>query len=43
MLEGLLEPDDIPAYAAVLMQKIEDETYPSVPMMQRLLTLTAAD
>lgn len=39
-IEQLLEPDDVPAYAAVLMRKIQDEKYPSMPMMSRLVELT---
>jgi hypothetical protein len=30
----------VPAYAAVLMQKISEENYPSVSMMRRLADLT---
>ncbi|MDF1602522.1 hypothetical protein [Nocardioides sp. YIM 152315] len=40
LIEELLQPDDVPAYAAVLMDKISEETYPSVPMMRRLVALT---
>ena len=40
-IEEILEPDDIGAYAAVLLEKIADETYPSVSMMRRLVDLTA--
>lgn len=40
LIEQIMEPDDVPAYAAVLMQKIRDEAYPSVPMMSRLVELT---
>jgi hypothetical protein len=40
LVEELLEPDDVPAYAAVLMQKISEENYPSVSMMRRLADLT---
>lgn len=39
MLEELLEPGEIPAYAAVLMQKIGDEAYPSLSMVARLATV----
>ena len=39
LIETLVEPDDVPAYAAVLMAKLEDETYPSIPMMRRLVAL----
>ena len=40
LIEQILEPDEVPAYAAVLMRKIRDDNYPSVPMMSRLLELT---
>src|SRR5689334_7331065 len=38
-LEELMLPHDVPAYAAVLMEKMRDETYPSVSMMRRLVGL----
>ncbi len=39
-VERILEPDDVDAYVAVLLDKIEGETYPSVSIMRRLLALT---
>jgi hypothetical protein len=39
MIEGLLEPEDVPAYARVLMDKIRRDQYPSIPMMRRLVNL----
>jgi len=41
LLEEILAPDEIPAYAAVLMQKIGDEAFPSVSMLARLVALTS--
>jgi len=40
LVEQLLLPDDVPAYAAVLMEKIRGDAFPSVPMMKRLVDLT---
>lgn len=40
LVEELLQPDDVPAYAAVLMEKIYDDVFPSIPLMQRVLALT---
>jgi len=39
MIEGLLSPEDVPAYAHVLMEKISRDPYPSIPMMRRLVNL----
>ena len=39
MIEELLAPDDVPAYAQVLMEKISRDQYPSIPMMRRLVNL----
>lgn len=41
-LEELLLPDEIPAYAAVLLQKLRDDQYPSVSMLRRLVGLAQA-
>ncbi|AIY17459.2 hypothetical protein KR76_13085 [Pimelobacter simplex] len=43
LLEDLLEPDEVPAYAAVLMQKISETNYPSVSMLARLASLAGND
>lgn len=40
LVEELLQPDDIPAYAAVLMDKIEGDAFPSISLMQRVLEFT---
>jgi hypothetical protein len=39
-IEQLLQPDDVPAYAAVLMRKVGSEVYPSVSIMRRLVEVT---
>jgi hypothetical protein len=39
LLEQLLTPDELPAYAGVLMEKIAKDTYPSASMMKRLVSL----
>ncbi|QWC83888.1 hypothetical protein KLP28_09595 [Nocardioidaceae bacterium] len=41
MIEDLLEPDDVPLYAEILLEHVADERFPSVPMMQRLQRVTA--
>jgi hypothetical protein len=41
LVEELLAPDDVPAYAAVLMDKVQTETYPSISMLRRLMALTS--
>lgn len=40
-IEELLTPDELDAYAAVLIGHIENDTYPSIPMISRLRDLTA--
>jgi hypothetical protein len=42
VIEQLLTPDDVGAYAAVLTQKIADEVYPSMSTLKRLLALSGA-
>jgi len=39
LIEELAQPEDIPAYAAVLMAKVSDDTYPSISMLRRLVAL----
>ena len=41
LVEELLMPDDVPAYAAVLLDKVQTETYPSIAILRRLLALTS--
>lgn len=38
-IEELLQPDEVAAYADVLLSHIEDATYPSTPMIARLRNL----
>jgi hypothetical protein len=39
MIEELATEEERVVYARVLMDKIRSSTYPSIPMMRRLLTL----
>jgi hypothetical protein len=39
-IEELLTPDDVPAYAQVLLQHIDDDRFPSTPMIDRLRNLS---
>jgi len=41
-LEELLLPDEVPAYVAVLAQKLRDDQFPSISMLRRLIDLTEA-
>jgi hypothetical protein len=41
MVEELLAPDDVPAYAAVLMDKVKTDRFPSYSMLRRLIGLTS--
>lgn len=41
-LEELLLPDEVPAYVAVLAQKMRDEQFPSISMLRRLMNLAEA-
>lgn len=38
-IEALLEPDEVPVYARILMAKIEDENFPSIDMIRRVFAL----
>jgi hypothetical protein len=40
LVEALLEPDEVSAYAELLMQRIRRDNYPSIPLMQRVLALS---
>ncbi|SDT45741.1 hypothetical protein SAMN04515669_4148 [Jiangella sp. DSM 45060] len=40
-IEALLTDDDIAEYAELLMERVEEDLYPSIPMLQRLLRLAA--
>lgn len=39
LVEQMLTPEELPAYAGVLMEKIANDTYPSASMMKRLVSL----
>lgn len=41
LLEQLLTPEELPAYAGVLMEKIAGDTYPSASMMKRIVSLVS--
>jgi hypothetical protein len=36
LLEEILTPEEVPAYARALMERIRSERFPSIPMLQRL-------
>jgi uncharacterized protein (DUF2342 family) len=39
MIEKLLTPQEVPAYAEVLMDKIRGDRFPSVHLMKRVMAL----
>lgn len=39
MVEGMLEPDEVPAYAELLMDKLRRDRFPSFDMLQRVANL----
>jgi hypothetical protein len=39
MVEELLTPDDVERYTEVLLDKVRDEQYPSIPMLARIRSL----
>lgn len=39
MIESLLGPDDVPAYAESLLTRIRNDQFPSVSLMQRVQNL----
>jgi hypothetical protein len=41
LVEELLAPDDLPAYVAVLMDKVKADKYPSLSMINRLIALAS--
>jgi hypothetical protein len=41
LVEELLAPDDVPAYAEVLLDKVQSDSYPSLSMIHRLIALTS--
>jgi hypothetical protein len=38
-IELMLTPDEVPAYAEMLMQKIRPDTYPSIDLINRVVRL----
>ncbi|MGH3368223.1 MAG: hypothetical protein ACRDOY_13600 [Nocardioidaceae bacterium] len=36
MIESLLTPDEVPYYAAMLLEQIRQDRFPSWPMIQRV-------
>lgn len=40
-VESLLTDDDVPEYVALLAERVNEDFYPSIPMLQRLLRLAA--
>ena len=40
-IEELLQPDEVSAYTDVLLSHIENDTYPSTPMIARLRNLAS--
>ena len=38
-IEELLTPEEVPGYVVALQDKIRDETYPSIPLINRLRAL----
>jgi hypothetical protein len=39
-IEEILTPEELPIYAEALLRRIREDTYPSVPMINRLMKLT---
>jgi hypothetical protein len=39
MIEQMLTPDEVPAYAEMLMEKIRGDRFPSIPLMNRVMAL----
>lgn len=40
MIEDLLEPDEVDVYARLLLRRIREENYPSLPILRRIAELT---
>jgi hypothetical protein len=40
LLEQVMTPEELPAYAGVLMEKVANDTYPSASIMKRLVSLS---
>jgi hypothetical protein len=41
LVEELLAPDDVPAYVALLLDKVKTDRYPSYSMLRRLMALAS--
>lgn len=39
IIEGMLTPDEVPAYARTLMEKISADNFPSLDMIERVKAL----
>ena len=39
MIEEIVSPDEMPAYAEVLMSKVRGEQFPSMSMIRRVMAL----
>lgn len=39
IIEELLEPDEVPAYVELILQRVRAETYPSLQMIRRVKQL----
>lgn len=39
MIEGLLTPEEMPAYVVLLQQRLREDQYPSIPLLKRLQAL----
>ena len=40
MIEEILQPEDVPRYAALLLDKIRADQFPSLDLLRRALSLT---
>jgi hypothetical protein len=40
IIEQLISPEELPVYATILLNKLQADTYPSLPMIRRLMSLT---
>jgi len=39
LVEELLTPEEMPAYVVFLQERVRNERYPSIPLLQRLTAL----
>ena len=40
MIEAMLEPDEVPAYVDMLLDRLRRDHFPSIPMMRRIQKLS---